>query len=698
MKILLTIFISIAVLNLFAISGKSSDNRTFNVDDSGITEPVTDSLPSVFPENHADIVGSRLKNEAYLRFIQFNLPASKTEWEIFKPQLKNKIIEKAKISFDSKLPLDYHENGSIKMEGYTIRNIYFQTLPGVYATANLYIPDGKGPFPAVINMNGHWPEARLANPVQSVGQSLALNGFVCLCIDAFGAGERSTVHGIPEYHGANLGSSLMNIGKPLLGIQVSENMRGIDLLCSLPYVDTENIGATGASGGGNQTMWVTAIDDRIKASVPVVSLGTFESYIMGSNCICEQLIDGLTITEESGILAMIAPRAILILNHNLDINPTFLPVEMLRSYNNAKPVFEMLGAGKNLNCQFFDLPHDYAPQDRESMLGWFNLHLKGIGNGSAVKEIAFNNLSPEQLMVFVPGKRDRKVVNIQEYCKIRGGELRNTFLSEKKVNVDLKKKELRDILRIGDKPVIENVHQYTSRSGWDRFALESNDGKLIPVLHQAPVNKALGYTIFFHPRGKNNISLNVINDMRQKGFGIVIIDLFGSGESSSAKASSFDRGGLVQFHTLSRSDLWLGKTVMGEWVNDIDLVSQFLDSSFDAKVVSFDAGRESGLAALYFAVLNGEKVESVTMREAPVSYLFDNREGIDFFSMAIHLPGFLDWGDVSLAAALSGKNINFIKPVTMSGNPIIGDMLKDTEAEFEKLRKLCHQSGKTVFN
>jgi hypothetical protein len=65
--------------------------------------------------------------------------------------------------------------------------------------------------------------------------------------------------------------------------------------------------------------------------------------------------------------------------------------------------------------------------------------------------------------------------------------------------------------------------------------------------------------------------------------------------------------------------------------------------------------------------------------------------------MAIHLPGFLQWGDVSLAAALSGKNIQFINPVSMSGNAIIGDHLKDVEAEFEKIRTLCHQPGKTTF-
>src|SRR5690606_3529978 len=121
----------------------------------------------------------------------------------------------------------------------------------------------------------------------SVGHSLAKNGYVCLTIDAFGSGERATTHGDYEYHGANLGASLMNIGESLLGVQVVDNMRAVDLLLSLPFVDKENIGATGASEGSIHTMLFAALYERIKAAIPIVSVATFESAVMGSNCVCE---------------------------------------------------------------------------------------------------------------------------------------------------------------------------------------------------------------------------------------------------------------------------------------------------------------------------------------------------------------------------------------------------------------------------
>jgi hypothetical protein len=389
----------------------------------------TDTLPTVLPNNHGDLLESRLRNEAVLSFGIHQLPDNIKEWKTLSRQLKNMIIEKAGVVIDHKLPLDIRETGTILLKGYSIKNIAFQTRPGVFATANLYIPEGKGPFPAVINMLGHWRKGKMEHEgPQPVGHSFALNGYVCLSIDPWGSGERTTVHGDFEYHGANLGASLMNIGETLAGVQISDNMRGVDLLTSLSYVDPRNIGATGASGGGNQTMWLAALDERVKAAMPVVSVGTFESYIMRSNCICELLPDGLTFTEEAGVVALVAPRAIKMCNHTRDLSPTFFPSEMLRTFNNSKPVFKMLGVENNINYQVIDQTHGYWSEDREAMLGWFDLHLKGIGSGSPKKEIPFELLAQEKLMVYPTGKRDPIVMSTDEYCKKRGKELRAVFL------------------------------------------------------------------------------------------------------------------------------------------------------------------------------------------------------------------------------------------------------------------------------
>ena len=688
MKRFISLFTGVLIFSQFIISGKTLPDRSSSSPGSA------DSLPLVLTKYHADLVENKLRNEAMLKYAEYGLPVNPKEWETYRVKLKNEILKKAGVIIDHNLPLNIKETGSIQMKGYTVKNIFFQTRPGVYATANLYVPDGKGPFPGVINMLGHWQKGKI-DPTgpQAVGHSLAVNGYVCLTIDPWGAGERATTHGVFEYHGSNLGASLMNIGESLLGIQVSDNMRGVDLLCSLPYVDPKNIGATGASGGGNQTMWFAALDERVKAAVPVVSVGSFESYIMRSNCICELLIDGFTFTEEAGVLAL--ANAIMPCNHQKDSNPTFFPSEMMRTYTNARQVFKMMGKENNISYRVFDLTHGYMPEDREAMLGWFDFHLKGTGNGQPGKEIPFEQLPEEKLMVFPKGQRDANVMSTDEYCRKKGNELRTAFLKIKTFNNDKKKKELHDIIRLNDKTGLKGAHHYSVINGWDRLALETTDNKLIPVLVFSPVNKSLGYVILCNPGGKQDISLSSIDKLKKEGSGIVIVDLTGTGEASANTDQTKDKS--MVNHTLSRSELWLGRTMIGEWVQELNLVNTFIKTEYKAEKIVVDGTKEAGLAGLFCSVLKGN-VDEIILRDSPISYLFDNREYVDFFSMAIHLPGFLNWGDISLAAALSGKKVSFINPVTMSGKPIKEDLLKEYKAEFANLRVACKQSGSTVFN
>ncbi len=653
---------------------------------------IADSLPSVLTKNHADLIESRLRNQALLKFGTHQLPDNLKDWEKYRDQLRNRIIDKTGLVLNPKLPLNMKETGSIIMQGYVIRNISFQTRPGVYATANLYIPEGKGPFPGVVLMCGHSNNGRFYDKYQSVGHTLALNGYVALAVDPWGAGERTTTHGLSEYHGANLGASLMNIGESLMGVQISDNIRAVDLLNTLPYVDSEKIGATGASGGGNQAMWLAAMDERVKAAVPVVSVGTFESYVMRSNCICELLIDGLTFTEEAGVLAL--SKAIMPSNHLRDA-PSFLPKEMVRSYENAKPIFKMLGAENNISNNIFDLTHGYHTEDRKAMLGWFDLHLKGIGTGTAKNEQPFELVPEEKLMTFISGQRDKEVMNTSSYCLLRGNDLRSAYLRKDIFDSEVKRNELVNILRINERSALKEVHQYTSLRGWDRFALETTDGKLIPILHHAPVNSSLGYMLISNPGGKNAISAELIDGLKKKGQGLVIVDLSGTGEVSSSKENAGNKS--MVLHTQSRSELWLGKTILGEWVKELSVVTGFLKSSYKARTVSLDGSKESGLAGLFLAATGGD-VNDIILRDAPLSYLFDSRGSVDFFSMGIHLPGFLNWGDISLAAALSGKNIRVINPLTMSGEKISGEELKSYQEEFKKIRRISNQRGETIFN
>jgi hypothetical protein len=461
----------------------------------------------------------------------------------------------------------------------------------------------------------------------------------------------------------------------------------------LPYVNREQIGATGASGGGNQTMWLSALDDRIKATMPVVSVGTFESYIMRHNCVCELLPDGLTYAEESAVLGMIAPRALKICNVEKESNPTFFPSEMLRSYQNTVPVYERQSVPNKLAYQLVNQTHGYWPEIREAMLGWFDLHLKGEGTGKPKKEIPFNPIPDEELLVFKNGTRPANVESLADYCIRRGKEL--SKLPQKSIDVVKKKAALESLLKVVKKTSIKTIHRYSEIAGWKRVALEGTDARVIPLVYKKPL-KGNEWILIANPGGKKAVPQEQIDELEKNGKGIVLIDLWGTGESSSAVADAFDKT-LVSFHTLSRSSIWLGKTVQGEWVKELDLVIRFLKSEFKSPVLQIDASGECGIAALSLGVLNQNLLSHIVVRNTPLSYRFDERKKIDNYSMAIHLPGFINWGDVSLAVALAGKKVTFINPKTMSGNPITESRLSELKQEIDQLIKTTKQPTQLKF-
>ncbi|CAG4989494.1 hypothetical protein DYBT9275_00302 [Dyadobacter sp. CECT 9275] len=623
---------------------------------------VPDSLPGVFNAEKVDLTEKALRYKASVQYQKCMLPQTPDELKAYLKKVREKVILKSGVVITPDLPLHYQETGSRQLSGYTIKNVTFQAREGIYTTANLYVPDGKGKFPAVIAMHGHWADGKTNPVVQALGHTLALNGYVCLVVDAWGAGERTTEHGVQEYHGANLGASLLNIGETLLGAQLSDNIRGVDLLTSLPYVNPEKIGATGASGGGNQTMWLAAIDQRIKAAMPVVSVGTFESYIMRSNCVCELLPEGLTFTEEAGILGLIAPRALKICNALHDSNPTFMPAEMLRSYENVKPVFALHNAYDKLSYQLFNTGHGYWPDMRETMVGWFDLELAGKGSGMPKKEIPFDLQPDWSLMVYPKGQRVKNVMGIAEHCRNTGAVLKSATVE---ANADKKRSELRQLIKLGELPDVKEANTIETVKGWERVVLETSDNRLIPVLYHAPGKGVSEVSVVLNPKGKELITADTYENLLLAGKGVLVLDLWGTGEVASQSAATFDKG-LVAFHTLSRASLWLGSTVMAEWVKDLAIAVKYVRSQNKGIVVSVVAEKEAGVAALIYASLEG-KIERIDLKATPVSYVFDQRETIDYYSMAIHIPGFLKWGDVSLLTALSNTKVSFSDSRSMSG-------------------------------
>ena len=617
--------------------------------------------------------------------------------KLFQKKLRHTLWKKLGVSYDSSLPLNIREYGTLSREDFSIRKLIYQSQPGVYVTALLYVPNGKGPFPGVIHMHGHNPEGKFGTNVQSLSLGLVKSGYVVLAVDAFGTYERAYECYHNQNHGNFQGSQFLNIGETLMGVQVVDNMRGVDLLRSLPFVIKNKIGAAGASGGGNQTMWLAALDERIAAAVPVVSVGSFESYVYGMNCMCELLPDGLTMTEESGILALIAPRPLRIGNALYDCNHDFSVSQMLKTFHPVEKIYWNLGYPDRISCHVADRVHGMHDRQRESVLGFFARFLKEEGSGNPLPEPEYKLFPEEQLHLFsAERERPEEVMTIPVYLQKKGTLLRKQFLARENIDRKQAVKELKRLLRLPEEPSVI-LHKYTEINGIGRYAAEAGN-HIIPFLTIS--GKQHGkYRILLHPDGKKNITQSEIEQAQQDGATLILPDLFGCGETCQENAT------IGLHHQFFRQLLWVGHSLIGEWTLDVLSLATAIKKYFKAQEISAAGLLESGAAALFANVFSHD-INHVEAINCPASLLFDcssisltARSAFDkylpgaIYSLTLGIPGFLKWGDISLAAALGTGEVRFISPRSSDGTPMSPEAEKNFASEIVKIKKKLSPSG-----
>jgi len=163
--------------------------------------------------------------------------------------------------------------GRLDRPGYKIEKVVYEAWAWLPVTAHLYIPDLlEKPGPGLVYACGHWMEAsKMALPIQSFCAGAATLGITTLVYDPLGQGER-----LESWldHG-NLDALL--VGQCQLGWMVWESIRALDYLSSRPEVDPKKVAMTGASGGGLNTFFTTAIDDRFACAIPVAYPCTFSA-------------------------------------------------------------------------------------------------------------------------------------------------------------------------------------------------------------------------------------------------------------------------------------------------------------------------------------------------------------------------------------------------------------------------------------
>ncbi len=340
------------------------------------------------------------------------------DWETKRKEYRRQLLEMLGLDpLPEKSPLNAVVTGTVEQEDFKVEKVQFQSRPGLYVTGNLYIPKKlEKPAPTILYLCGHGKVKKdgisYGNKThyQHHGSWFARNGYVCLMIDTLQLGEIEGLHHGTFREGMWWWNSR---GYTPAGVEAWNCVRALDYLQTRQEVDPERIGATGRSGGGAYTWWISAIDERIKVAVPVAGITDLTNHVVDGviegHCDCMFMVNTYR-WDYAQVAALIAPRPLLISNTDKD---RIFPLDgVVRVYNQVQKIYGLYGATDKLGLQIVEGPHKDTQVLRIHAFDWFNRFLKK--DAPLIETTATKMFTPEQLRVFDQNPANEKNSKIQE--------------------------------------------------------------------------------------------------------------------------------------------------------------------------------------------------------------------------------------------------------------------------------------------
>ena len=310
--------------------------------------------------------------------------------------------------------------GSQAYEDIVVENVVFQSLPGLYVTANFYAPvdTGGGALPTILYVCGH---SRQKEGGVSFGNKtgyhhhgvwFAKNGYACLMIDTIQLGEIEGLHHGTYHEGRWWWNAR---GYTPAGVEAWNGMRAIDYLATRPECDVQKLGVTGRSGGGAYSWWIAALDERVKVAVPVAGITSLRNHVVDGcvegHCDCMFHINTYR-WDFPAIAALVAPRPLLIANTDGD---RIFPLDgVVDVHAKTKRIYDLLGAGNKIGLAIVEGPHKDTQPLRSPAFHWFERHLKGKGLEDELDTRSPKGLDRKTLRVLKKQPADEIVTTIDE--------------------------------------------------------------------------------------------------------------------------------------------------------------------------------------------------------------------------------------------------------------------------------------------
>ena len=291
-------------------------------------------------------------------------------------------------------------------DGYEARKIRFNLSEWSRVPAYLLVPEGEGPFPAIVLLHDHGAhfsigKEKMVRPFhvapevmedadqwasqcydgQYVGDYLARHGYVVLAVDALFWGERGRKEGTSYDAQQALASNFLQMGASWGAFINVDDMRSAEFLASLPFVDKKRVGSLGFSMGAYRSWMLAALTDVVRASASICWMNTTEHLMTLTNnqnkggSAYAMLIPALRRYLDYPHVASIAcPKPTLFFNGTRD---KLFPIEGVRdAYREMEAVWKSQGASDHLVTKLWDEKHFFNKEMQKETLEFFDRWLK----------------------------------------------------------------------------------------------------------------------------------------------------------------------------------------------------------------------------------------------------------------------------------------------------------------------------------
>ncbi len=523
--------------------------------------------------------------------------------------------------FPGKTPLNARITGTVKKNGYKVENLIYESLPGFYVTASLFIPDKiSKPAPAILFLCGHSAGVYRLPLYQLPLLNLVKKGFVVLAIDPLGQGERlqyfdpvkgESIIGSSTKEHSYAAVQVFLTGNSIARYFVWDGIRGVDYLVSRKEVDPKRIGVHGLSGGGTQTAFVSALDDRVAASAPANYITSYSRLLEsigvqdGEQNFYHGISNGI---DHADLIEVRAPKPTLIQATTRD----FFSIQGSReTFAELKRQYTLLGKPDNIEMTEDDDIHTYTKKNREALYAFFQKHLQQPG------------LSTEEVVDFASAQELQKTTTGQLATSL-GGETvfsLNRLEAEKSLNKlkasrDNSPGHLSSVLKSAGElsgykePASVQEPVFTGRiqrEGYvvEKYFIKGEGDYVIPYLLMVPSlsnNKAI---IYVHPSGKS-VEAAPGGEMEffvKNGFTVMAPDMIGVGETGPGIFTGDANLDGISYNIWFTSTL-IGRSLVGIRAGDIVRLSMLLKKNKNISEVYGFARREMAPVMLHAAAFD----------------------------------------------------------------------------------------------